>query len=376
MPTGTGRPKARRSLSLPLGRIAGIQIRVHATFALLVVLFAVAFSAPGAGGPLAGLTWLVIIFACVVVHELAHSLVARQRGAVVHEILLLPIGGVSKLENLPETPRDELAIAIVGPLASLAIAGVGAVLATAARVPLLPIDLLAGSLVSRIVWFNLIIAGFNLLPAFPLDGGRVLRAWLERRLDLETATRHAARIGRSLAVTLAVVGLFVDIWLTLIGVFVFFGASAEEAATIVHARIGRLRVRDAMLLDPVVLDARARADDLVSLLRRTPQRAFPTAGDSGYEGMVTADAIEAAPPATLVADLTDHDAPSLAPDASLEQEAVPLLQPSPHGALAVLDAGRVVGLLRMEDVVHEVERRAPPGSERDRRPGAGRGPWR
>jgi Zn-dependent protease len=342
-----------------LGKVAGIEIRVHASFAILVVLFALAFSQPGAAGPLAGLTWLVIIFSCVVVHELAHSIVARRRGAVVHEILLLPIGGVSKLEQLPGTPSDEFAIAIAGPLASAAIAGAGAALATAMGVRLLPVDLLSGSLLSRLVWFNLIVAGFNLLPAFPLDGGRVLRAWLERRLDLETATRHAARIGRWLAVSLAVTGLLVDVWLVVIGVFVYLGASAEEAATIVHARIGRLDVRDAMLVEPLVLEARTRTGDLGTFLRRTPQRIFPVIGAQGYAGMVTADAIDGAAPAVCVADVADPDALSVAPDASLEHEAVPMLQESPCGALAVVDAGRVVGLLRIEDVVHEVERRAP-----------------
>ena len=146
----------------------------------------------GGLGVVGGLAWLAIVFGCIVVHELAHSLVARRRGALVREIVLLPIGGVSRLENLPESPSDELAIAIVGPAASVALAGAAALAEVALRQPLLPVDLAGGPLLARLVWFNLIIAGFNLLPAFPLDGGRVFRAVLERRYDLERAT-HLAR---------------------------------------------------------------------------------------------------------------------------------------------------------------------------------------
>ena len=115
-------PQRRRWSSFPIGRIAGIQIRVHVTFFLLVPLFALAGTQPGGPGAVGAIAWLVVIFACVVVHELAHCLVGRPRGLVVHEIELLPIGGVSKLENLPEDPHDELAMAIAGPLASIGIA--------------------------------------------------------------------------------------------------------------------------------------------------------------------------------------------------------------------------------------------------------------
>src|SRR5712691_8398989 len=128
----------RRSASFSIGHVAGIDIRVHFTFLLLVALFALGSSGPGGPGVVGGLIWLVIIFGCVVAHELAHSLVARRRGATVREILLLPIGGVSKLENLPESPSDEFAIAIAGPAASLALAGVAALVAVGFRQPFVP----------------------------------------------------------------------------------------------------------------------------------------------------------------------------------------------------------------------------------------------
>ena len=192
--------------------------------------------------------------------------------------MLLPIGGVSKLEHLPETPSDELAMAIAGPAASMGLAVLAGAAALLAHDALLPIELFGGSLLVGLFWFNLIIAAFNLLPAFPLDGGRVFRALLERRYDLERATRLAARIGRGVAVVLIVSGVLFDLWLAIIGVFVYFGASAEEVATIVHVRLGGQRVSDAMLLDPVTVLPTASADELRALLRRSAQRAFPVVG--------------------------------------------------------------------------------------------------
>ena len=295
-----------RLWSFGIGRISGIEIRVHYTFFLLVALFALAGTAPEGPGVAASLLWLVLIFSCVVVHELAHCFVGRPRGAVVHEIVLLPIGGVSKLEHLPETPSDELAMAIAGPAASVGLAALAGAAALLAHDALLPIELFGGSLLVGLFWFNLIIAAFNLLPAFPLDGGRVFRALLERRYDLERATRLAARIGRGVAVVLILSGVLFDLWLAIIGLFVYFGASAEEVATIVHVRLGSQRVSDAMLLDPVTVAPTTGADELRALLRRSAQRAFPVVGVSGYEGMVEARAIEHSAPGQRAIDLAER----------------------------------------------------------------------
>ena len=140
------------------------------------MLFAVAAPEPGAAGVAWSLLWLAALFGSVVLHELAHCLVARRRGAEVHEILLFPLGGISKLEHLPETAADEFAIAIVGPLTSLTLGVVALGAGAALGGSLVPIDLLGGAWLVRLGWLNLILGVFNLLPAFPLDGGRVLRA--------------------------------------------------------------------------------------------------------------------------------------------------------------------------------------------------------
>lgn len=352
-PRGRERPR----WSARVARVAGIDVRVHVTFLLLVVLIAVASQSPGGPGAIAGVAWLVVVFTCVVVHEFAHSIVARARGAGVREILLLPIGGVSRLENLPERPVDELAIAVAGPAASVGLAAVAALVAYAARVPLWPITLWSGPWVARIAWLNAILAAFNLLPAFPLDGGRVLRSLLERRMDLETATHRAATVGRALAVALVVAGFLVDVWLVFIGMFVFFGASAEEAATIVHARIGRMRVRDVMLRAPLALDGRETVAAVEAVIEPSAQRAFPVLVDGEYVGMATAEVLRG-PATTRVGDRADRNAPGVGPGAALESEGLPALRASVTRAVPVLEEGRIVGLLREEDVIDAMRRGA------------------
>jgi Zn-dependent protease len=356
MPAESPAPSAstrnrRPAYSFPIGHVLGIEIRVDLTFFLLVAVFALGSSGPGGAGVVGGLVWLALIFACVVVHELAHSLVARRRGALVREIVLLPIGGVSRLEHLPESPRDELAIAIVGPAASFGLAVVAMLVAVGLGQPLLPIDLYGGALVARLVWFNLIIAGFNLIPAFPLDGGRVFRALLERRYDLEAATHLAARVGRALAITLVAVGVFVNLWFVIIGVFVYLGASAEEAATVVHVRLRGSHASDVMLLDPLVVDPSTSAGDLRLLVRQGAQRAFPVVGPQGYEGMLDATTVDHSAPDQVAGDLALRQ-PAVSPAISVEDEVLPLVRGSPARAVAVIQQGRVVGLLRLEDLEH------------------------
>ena len=218
----------RRDSRLVVGRVGGIPIRLHPAFFVLVALAV----AGGLGPPLEGLLWLVLLFASVVVHELSHSLVARAKGVVVKDIVLLPIGGVSEMERLPDRPRDELVVAVAGPAASLALAVVVGLVATAAGVDVFPPALTAGHVLRRLAWANVVLAGFNLLPAFPMDGGRVLRAALAQRIGLEAATRRAAAVGRRLAFLMAVFGFLFDPWLLLIAAFVWVSSRAEEWATV------------------------------------------------------------------------------------------------------------------------------------------------
>lgn len=348
MPDDSHAPRRPR-WSFPIGTVAGIQIRVHASFFLLVALFALAGSAPEGPGVLPALVWLVLIFACVVFHELSHCLVGRRHGLVVHEIDLLPIGGVSRLESFPETPRDEFAMAIAGPAASAGLGVLAAVAALALSIPLTPIDFLNGPLLPRLAWLNLLLAAFNMIPAFPLDGGRVFRALLERRYDMARATQIAGRAGRLFALLLVGVGVFWNLWLAIIGVFVYFGASAEESATLIHLRLAGRRVRDAMLTPPTTIDASVDATALQQLVRRNCQGVFPVVDQGRYLGVVDVAAIEQAPSGSHAGEFADRTAPVVAPDDDLEGD-IPELAATRAHAVAVVDGGRVVGLLRLEEV--------------------------
>ncbi len=301
--TGRSPPSRSAHWSFPIGHAFGVEIRVHASFFLLVALFAVASTGPEGPGLLSGLSWLVILFTCVVVHELAHCVVGQAHGAVVRDIVLLPIGGMSRLDRLPPRPEDEFAMAIAGPAASLAL-GIGAgVVAGALGVALFPIDLVTGSFLARLCWVNLLLAAFNLLPAFPLDGGRVLRALLARHHGQRVATRRAASVGRVVAVAMIAVGFLVDLWLVLIGTFVYFAGTMEEQATLQHLRLQGVHVRDLM---------------------HAPTHAWPT---------------------------TEPPAPTLGPDDEVEAD-LPSLVAAPSGALPVVHHARVVGELAVVDVAN------------------------
>ncbi len=355
-PPATREPDAptRRRWSFPIARVAGIQIRVHASFFLLVALFALAGTAPKGPGVLASLAWLVIIFACVVFHELAHCLVGRRRGLVVHEIDLLPIGGVSRLETFPETPRDEFAMAIAGPASSFALGLVAAAMATALSQSLYPIDFATGPFLARLAWLNVLLAAFNMIPAFPLDGGRVFRSLLERRYDLARATRIAGTTGRWLAFVLIVVGMLWNLWFAIIGVFVYLGASAEVAATLTHLRLAGRRVRDVMLVTPTTVEATVDAAALRQLVRRNCQGTFPVVRSGRYVGVIDVPSIERAPDGTNAGDFADRTVVTLAPDDDLEGD-VPALAHARGHTVTVVDDGRVVGLLRLDEVSRLVE---------------------
>jgi len=218
-----------------VARIFGVDLRVHWTFWLLVILVLWSYS----GSPRAmalGLAWIAVIFGSVIVHELAHCVVARGRGAVVKDILLMPLGGLSELDRMPSSAQDELAIAIVGPLTSFGLAALAALGGLALHVSLWPPTLFTGSWIARIMWLNVVLGAFNMLPALPMDGGRVLRASLARHRDPREATRVAVKVARAVALVMIAGGLVYDVWLVLIGLFVLFGSKAEEQAALAPDR--------------------------------------------------------------------------------------------------------------------------------------------
>lgn len=222
-----------RRWSWSLGALFGIEIRVHATLYVLLVWLGVLAPIAGLGvrQTLAQVALVVGVFSCILAHELAHSLVARRFGCRTREILLLPIGGIAQLERMPERPAQELLVTVAGPAMNGLIAvALGACMAIAGW----PIDpeqpSLLGAIIVPMFWVNVSIALFNLVPAFPMDGGRILRAALAAKLGRARATRIAAIVGKLLAVVFVGVALTTGaIMLGLIGVFVWFSAESELA---------------------------------------------------------------------------------------------------------------------------------------------------
>lgn len=342
--------RARQRWSVRIATIAGIDVRVHATMLLLVWLVVLA-STGQPGGPAAPLVWLTLLFGSVLVHELAHSLVARRLGVAVKEIELLPIGGVSKMDRIPDRPADEVAIAAAGPLTSLAI-GLGA-LAVAAMVQtsVWPPDLYGGALLQRLGWLNLMLAGFNLIPALPLDGGRVLRAVVERRVGPTRATHIAARAGHYFAIALIIVGALVNLWLLIIGVFILISSNAEDAGSVVHEILGHRTAADVMIHEPITVPSTITLGTLTQMLSMTAQRQFPVVDNDIYVAMMDADVIAALD--ARVADLMEPVS-AVTPQTPLDE--LTALDFRTTRAVPVVDDGVVVGLVCLTDVARLAQR--------------------
>jgi Zn-dependent protease len=212
-----------------LGKIAGIDTYVHATF-LLLVGWAAWASYAGAGSAIAvvlGLTFLFAVFGSVLLHELGHALMARRYGIDTRKIILSPIGGLAQLEGMPSNPRQELAVALAGPAVNFVLAAILWIIPI--MIGGLPTAATFG-LLEGLMWANLTLGLFNLVPAFPMDGGRALRAFLATRMSNHTATEVAVGIGKVVAIAMGVVGLFVSWVLVAIAVFVWFAAQSELRA--------------------------------------------------------------------------------------------------------------------------------------------------
>jgi Zn-dependent protease/CBS domain-containing protein len=271
--------------SLKLGRFAGIDVYVHATFFVLLAWFAwIYWTATGTmGGVLTGLCLIILLFLCVVLHEYGHALTARRFGIGTRHITLLPIGGVALLESMPADPRQEIVVALAGPAVNLAIGGFLFVLVglLGSSGGLIATDLGRGGILPTLLTTNLVLAVFNLLPAFPMDGGRVLRALLALRTDRVTATRWAATVGRAFALGLGFLGLIGNPLLILIAVFVWIGAGAEAETVALDARLAGRPAGRAMITDFQVLAPGDPLSRAIDLTLSGSQKDFPVLDDGG-----------------------------------------------------------------------------------------------
>ncbi len=342
--------------SLKIGTVAGVPIRVHWSFLLLALLVVAAGGGTSAAVVL-GL-WIVALFASVTVHELAHSIVAKRLGMTVKDIVLLPIGGMSEIERMSPVPSEELRVAIVGPLTSLALGALLVGLALALGMGVWPPTLVSGSWLARLGWMNVVLAGFNLLPAIPMDGGRVLRALLARRRGPVRATAIAADVSYGIGVAMIVVGLWIDWWLLFIGAFVMAGASGERRNAAVRAAFEGVRVRDLMVPEPVPVQAAVTAGQLAPWLAGFPGRVLPVVEweDGPFLGTISMSDLVGSHPDAPVGPLCDRRTPVIEAQLPVVPDAVDAFASSQREVLAVSDAGRVVGVLYLSTVESALRR--------------------
>lgn len=345
--------------SISLGRVAGTDIRIHLTFLLLLGWIAItAGASEGRAAALDAVTFLLAVFACVVLHEFGHVLAARYFGIRTRDITLLPIGGVASIERMPDKPSQELLIAIAGPAVNVAIALVlvgvlGARInagLSAASIESRDVDL-----ATRLAMVNVMLVLFNLIPAFPMDGGRVLRALLAMHLGRARATRIAAGIGQAVAFGLGFLGLFGNPLLIFIALFVFLAASHESFAVALDEATEGAVMRQATITAFETLDTQSTVGQAVEKLLSTSQGEFPVTDAAGQlRGVLTRDgmikALAASGPGTSVIDVMLRDIPTIDHRAPLSQAATTLQTSGQPLIVVVDDKTRVVGMITLENL--------------------------
>jgi Zn-dependent protease len=362
---------------VPLGRIAGVEVRLHWTWWIAAALITASLAGgvfpnevPGLSSAaylVMGLLTAVLFFASLLLHELGHALEARRDGIPTRGITLWMLGGVARSGAPFPSAGAEARVALAGPAVS---AVLGGGLVAAGQIGGLPDSVAA--VLEWLGWTNVLLLAFNMIPALPLDGGRVLRAVVWRLTgNLLRATRIASRVSQTLAVVMVVVGLasfligaaFGGLWIAFIGWFVFSAAAAERGAAEAQIALAGVQVADAMTPDPITVAPSTTADGLLEMRRRTGHSVYPVVDESGDAvGLVSTFSAERIPDrrrrwVTVRELLTQSPAPlALEADAEL-MTAVPALVENPLHRAAVLRAGRLVGMLSLSDVSGAVRRR-------------------
>jgi Zn-dependent protease/predicted transcriptional regulator len=342
--------------SFKLGKIFGINFRIHVTFLLLLsFIFIAALPRRGPEQAMLGLLFVCAVFACVLIHELGHSLIARRFGIEAKSITLLPIGGVSSVEDIPEKPAQEIVISLVGPFINLVIAGIlylfmgtwsGIIVRT-----LYPHS--AGELFTMLIGTNVVLAIFNLLPAFPMDGGRALRGILALKMDYVRATSAAVFIGQGFSMFFIFYGLFFNWLLALIGIFLLIGAGGEKQHVMLKSILHKVLAREVMATDFHTL----RPHDPISLalehIYHGCQQDFPVVGDKNIEGILTRmgilSVIHEKGVTVPVSDVMDQHFTSVDPQTTLD-EVYQYLLASKKTSMPVLENDHLKGMLSLDGI--------------------------
>ncbi|HVF09174.1 MAG TPA: site-2 protease family protein [Abditibacteriaceae bacterium] len=343
--------------SIKLGRVAGIPVQMHLTFLLLLVWVGMShWQRDGTSqAVVTGIAFILALFGCVLLHELGHALMARKYGIETKDITLLPIGGVARLEKMPDEPKQELWVALAGPAVNVVIAALLFVWLQIAGgwEPLAHLSVSEGSFVERLLIVNLFLVGFNLLPAFPMDGGRVLRAVLAMKMDYGRATQTAAGIGQLMALVFGFMGLFGNPFLLFIALFVWIGAAQEASLVQVKSALADVPVARAMQTNFKVLSSADTLARVTELLLEGAQQDFPVVWGSEVIGILTRTdlmlALAQRGLETRVADVMRRDFCTANASEMLEPVFARLGQEQCR-TMPVLRDGQLAGLLTLENV--------------------------
>jgi len=357
-----------RSWSISVGRLFGVDVRLHLTFLILpLFIYWTDYAArqQNANGA-KDLALVGIILGSVGAHELGHMLAARRLGLIPKAVILLPLTGValydeSRTEKQPSSQmwQREIRVALVGPLVNLLLAAVAATVLIVSRsgVDLWKWPFLYGSNLPRsVVWANLYLAGLNLLPAYPLDGGRLVRAYFARTLDVSSATRRAVAISSSMALVLIFAGPFVNSWLTMVGVIVFSAAQLEERALVFQSVLENVRLEEVMLTDFATLSPADTLQDALEKAVHSLQDDFPVVRGSDMVGVISRqrilDALRAEGNGYVQAVMSKIF------EVSLRQESLGTafrkLTSRSSSIIPVVEDQRLVGIVTLQNLMHSM----------------------
>ena len=344
--------------SIRIARVAGTDVKIHVTFLLLLAWIGFRhYQIGGTAAAAEGVLFILLLFGCVLLHEFGHVFAARWYGIKTPDITLLPIGGVARMQRMPDLPSQEFVVALAGPAVNVVIATVLFLIlgritdpVEAAHVEDPRFDML-----SKLAVVNVGLVVFNMIPAFPMDGGRVLRALLAMQLSYGQATQIAARIGQGIAFLFGFLGLFWNPMLIFIAIFIYIGAAAEASAAQLKDATAGMIVSEAMITRFVTLPPEARLDQAVDALVRTTQHEFPVVGPTGeLLGILTGDNLirglrEQGPEAPVSA-VMHREVPLVRHNASFDQAFRMMEECRCPGLGVVNQSGKLVGLITPEAI--------------------------
>ena len=347
----------------------GIDIKLHITFLMVLPIFVMIFavnSAPYGFGDIEppmqyvlALLCTVLLFTCVLLHELGHSYFAQKYGFKVDNITLFLIGGIASMEDIPRDPAQEAKMAFAGPMVSFMIGSIllalnfviSSLIPTYALTSPYRLVLILGSI-------NIVLGIFNLLPAFPMDGGRILRAWYARKISYVEATHTAANVGKMFAILMALLGLISspwNPWLLMIAIFVYMGASGEDRTTTVTTTLEKVKVRDVMTSGVVSVLPSLTIEQLTQFMFEHKHMGYPVMEHNVLKGIVTFSDVRKVTSlerfSTLVSDVMTRDVVPITVDAPAS-DAFKLITSNNIGRLIVMDDDDVVGILSRTDLMH------------------------